>query len=54
MYYPDSHSHRIFVVTQFIVIVVQGAMYALAVNSLNHLTDEYLNQTRLWDLAWNV
>lgn len=35
MYYLDSHSHRIFVVAQFIVVVVQGVMYALAIDSPN-------------------
>jgi hypothetical protein len=54
MYYRNSHFHRIFVVAQFIIIVVQSAMYALDIYSPNHLTDQYLNKTRLWDLAWNV
>jgi hypothetical protein len=35
MHNLDSHSHRIFVVAQFMIIVVQGAMYASAIDSPN-------------------
>ena len=40
MYFRDSHFHRVFIFTQFTIIVVQTALYVLVIDSRNHLADQ--------------
>ena len=52
MYYRDSHVLRVFVVAQFVIIILQSALYVLIVDSL--ITRPTVTPTRLCYTAWNA
>lgn len=52
MNYRDSHVLRVFVVAQFVIIILHSALYVLIVDSL--ITRPTVTRTRLCYTAWNA